>query len=254
MRKLTSNDPGLSELAARLKTLSWADQLDQAEQDHCRALAMEGARPGEKVERQRVAPYPGGTTWQVRMFLGGEQRTLGIVDATNVQAAFRFSDLAASVFWKYRVRRSHPPTADQLNLTPDRLDRDLQAEGEAMSLLRQIEEYLLQSGAIQSPEQRQLARLEQRARNRGALKQAVQINHMELLERLEGLFTAVTTLNGVTASLVQNQLRLEKAVESLRTEVARLPLPVAGTVYTAGGTYQPPQTGAPLPPNPVTFC
>jgi len=174
-----AKDPSLNELAVQLKTLEWITPLDPEELEECKeklivtpdAYAPRGmAIPKRKL----VHPMPGAVYWNVRMYLGGEQRTIGICHVRNVENAFRFADMAQQYFWKYRVRAGRPPSRLDLNLSPERVESDMVNETNAVALLKQMEAYLLQIGALQTSEQRYAEKKAKRElRKRGGLKVAV---------------------------------------------------------------------------------
>lgn len=201
-----AKDPELNLLANRLKDLEWVNPLYEGEQDQARAVVMD-----MHAKRHLVVPLPNLTSWAVRMYLGGEQRTLGLVNSKNIEAGLRFADMARQYFWKYRVRACAPPEEFDLNFSKERLDQDMREELPALALLEQIEQYLLRIGAIKSSQERRAEKAKKKmARVHAAM--TARLNHEEVIERLGGMYD-------------RNEARFDAAEfenKSLRAEVQKL--------------------------------
>lgn len=249
MNTLRASDPTLNQLAVELKTLEWLEPLTVDELNQCHELTVPVADPAAPggyytPKRKLVSPLPGCFAWHVRMYLAGEQRTLGITDHANAWAAFRFADMAQQHFWKYKVRCAHPPTESDLNLSPERMASDMASEPNAISLLRRIEEYLLKAGVLRTSEQRRKEKAEKRARERGGLRTMGSINHMEVIERFDGMCELQGATNSSVSALVAQVQRLQADVNMLRAQLA----PV--TTYPQPGWPLPAAPGWPTPPPP----
>lgn len=206
-----TKDPGLNLLANELKNLSWVDPLDDSEMNVVHTLITD-----RDARRRRVVPLPTFVHWAVRLYLGGEQRTLGIVHNKDVAAAFRFADMAQRFFWKYRVRGCAPPSEGDLNFSTARLDHDMVHECEALNLLRQMEEHLLRVGALKDTETRALE-ARKRKSERKNLTTTIRINQMEINERLDGLYKVTAEQNHrITMGLDAVGKRLETACNLLQ--------------------------------------
>lgn len=212
-----AKDPSLNEIAVKLKTLPWVFPLDPEEQEECHeklAVTPDAESPGGVAipKRKLVHPMPGAVYWNVRMYLGGEQRTIGICHVRNIESAFRFADMAQQYFWKYRVRATRPPSRIDLNLSPERVESDMANEPQAVDLLRQIEDYLLQIGALQTSEQRHAEKKEKREqRKQGGLKATITRGLFDLNVKVGDLH------EGVGTSLQQLEDRITTLTECVNT-------------------------------------
>ncbi len=277
---MQAKDPSLNELAVQLKRLEWITPLDPEELEECQekmAVTPDADAPGGIAipKRRLVHPLPGCVHWNVRMYLGGEQRTLGIVHARNVENAFRFADMAQQYFWKYRVR-GRPPSRLDLNLSPERVEADMANEVNAVNLLRQIEDYLLQIGALQTSEQRHAERrAKKEQRKQGGLKATITRGLLDLQtranesdEKFEGIGTWLQQLddkltalaervNSMDASLGKVLTRVVQDLDQIKRAQAGIAIdfrPPAPQKDAIGWPLPAPATGDPLPPNPTTVC
>lgn len=248
-----AKDPELNLLANRLKDLEWVNPLSEGEQDQAREVVT---TPGAK--RHLVVPLPNLTSWAVRMYLGGEQRTLGLVNSKSIEAGLRFADMAREYFWKYRVRAAAPPEELDLNFSKARLNQDMTEELPALALLEQIEQYLLRIGAIKSAQLRRDEKMKKKM-NRVHAAMTARLNHEEVLERLGGMydrnearFDAAEFENKTLRQEVQKLgdiVRAQtEAIHALSMRVIQLPPPFIPTPWTGDPPMLP---GAGLP---ITTC
>jgi hypothetical protein len=246
-----ATDPDLNIIARKLKTLEWIHPLDADEVEDCvdMTLYLPGLNPGDHhvvPKRKYVHQMAGATNWAVRVCLGGQQRTLGIVDQRHVEDAFRFADMAQQYFWKYKLRGAAPPTEADLNISMERMEGDMVAEVNALALLRAEEEYMLSMGIIKSSADRRAeekAQREERKKNR--VRSLVQLNHMECIERFDALGDEHALLMKDNAALLA---RIEKMDASLATALAGIFSRLATHVYhqQEQTVYTPPQTMPPV--------
>jgi len=178
-----AKDPGLNELAAKLKTLTWihpipADEADTLYRDATAPTSSEGAY------RSHVSPMPNYVDWAVRMYLGGEQRTLGLAKTKELPYALRFADMAQMYFWKYRVRGAAPPTEQQLNRSLADVESDMVNEPHALALLGEIEGYLLRRGVLKTADQRDADKKKRKSRS---IRSMVAIQHAATADWFDGL-------------------------------------------------------------------
>jgi len=87
-----------------------------------------------------------GGIWQVKLFIGGEQRIIG--ETFNVLRAVRFADMALVYFAKYRTRRKRPIVDSDLNFSLRSALRDLDAVPQAKQILVSLEQALSLRGLI----------------------------------------------------------------------------------------------------------
>lgn len=83
--------------------------------------------------------------WFVKLFLGGEQRLIGILG--HGFAAVRFADAAIEHFWKYRSS-PRPITDNDLNFGVESVKLDHSLCPGLKELLVEIENHLLQTGKL----------------------------------------------------------------------------------------------------------
>ena len=286
-----ATDPELNELANELKALVWTDTLCGDELRLAHEMTFEDvadpAIPGgdSPARRKLVHPMNGFDYWSVRIYLGGEQRTIGIVRTADVANAFRFADMAQEYFWKYRIRGAHPPTSVDLNFHRSRVEKDMRDEANAVALLRRIETYLLNSGGLKTAEQVRQQKAQRRAETRpGLLRDTIKVNHQETREWLGGVVANILDESKSLASCIQQleekllaridqqDASLGKVLGKLVSDVSAIRLAQAGDFraplveqpytppgYTHVGPGWPPpseptSTPAPLPPNPTTTC
>jgi hypothetical protein len=86
-----------------------------------------------------------GNIFQVKMFIGGQQRVLG--ESFTAQHAVRFADMALVYFSKYR-RRSRAIADDDVNFTLETAKHDLLVMTDAKAILVEMEEKLIKGGLI----------------------------------------------------------------------------------------------------------
>lgn len=246
-----AKDPELNLLANRLKDLEWVNPLSEGEQDQAREVVT---TPGAK--RHLVVPLPNLTSWAVRMYLGGEQRTLGLVNSKNIEAGLRFADMAREYFWKYRVRAAAPPEELDLNFSKARLNQDMTEELPALALLEQIEQYLLRIGAIKSAQAR---REERTKRKMGRISMLNMLKLVEggLLERLDGMYDR-TEARFDAAEFENKTLRQEvqKLGDIVRAQTELLQA-LGSRMLSASPppVFVPmPWTGDPVPTAPIITC
>lgn len=104
-----------------------------------------------KFPQDKPCPYKNcyrgfGGVWQVKMFIGGEQRVVG--ESFNALRAVRFADMALLHFAKYRVRRNRPVIDSDLNFSLLTAKRDTAEVPAATAMLKAWEDSLLKSGLI----------------------------------------------------------------------------------------------------------
>jgi hypothetical protein len=87
-----------------------------------------------------------GYIWQVKMYLGGEQRIIG--ETFDCLRAVRFADMALLYFAKYRKRRARPTVDSDLNFGVASATRDTDAVPQAKQILVSLELQLLAKGLI----------------------------------------------------------------------------------------------------------
>jgi hypothetical protein len=87
-----------------------------------------------------------GNTWQVKLFLGREQRLLG--QSHNGVTAARFADMAIVHFLQYRKRKLRPLTDADLNFSVAQANKDLAEMPTACNLLISFEQALLDRSLI----------------------------------------------------------------------------------------------------------
>jgi hypothetical protein len=190
----TLNDPELNQLARELKHLEWVDPLSNDEEQYAQGatgqLYDQSAKSGVAQSKRRlVHPLPGLGGWTVRLYLGGGQRTLGIVDHDDISRALRYADMALMHFWKYKLRGAAPPNKFSVNFDMRRLETDMANEEHALDLLRRQEQHLLSIGVLKTSEERGAdEKTRRQAMRRGFLRTTVLANHIEVVDRLGGLF------------------------------------------------------------------
>lgn len=227
-----AKDPELNTLANELKSVVWLNPLNASELDHVRHLATV-----PHAKRRLVVPLPNFISWGVRLYLGGEQRTLGLVNTANVDSAFRFADMAQQYFWKYRVRGACPPVERDLNFSLARLYADMEKETNALGILQRTERYFLDSGILKSSETRQGEAKVKRDARVTVAGQARGL-HQEVMEMLDGVLRGLDKVSKQGAKLEALVVDLTRQVAELdpRAAVATGVEPlVAPAVYCEGG-------------------
>jgi len=226
-------DPQMNQIAKRLGTLKWQEPLsaDEQAQEHEPASTF-----------RRVALLPDLKTWVVRIYLGGAQRTLGYTREASPLSAMRFADMAMMYLWIYRVRGAHEPSDHELNFSTDRAKSDLLGEPEALQIIKDIEHYLLGTGAIATGEDRQ--RHIQNQRDEKSRRRTVSGTILDMQavwdHRLNEVRSEIDKLAGVLARIEASQSRVNDILEKV------MHISLRGTTY--------PGTSDPLPPAPVTTC
>src|ERR1035437_9044186 len=86
-------DPELNLIAKRLGSLTWHTDLDEDEKQGCADTQRNPDAP-----KRLVSPMPDYQTWAVRMYIGGAQRTLGLLKAIDLSPVFRFADMVKMHF------------------------------------------------------------------------------------------------------------------------------------------------------------
>jgi hypothetical protein len=253
-----AKDPELNLLANKVKDLEWVNPLYEGEQEQAREVVT---TPG--AERHLVVPLPNHTSWAVRMYLGGEQRTLGLVNSKNIETGLRFADMAQEYFWKYRVRAAHAPEDHNLNFSRSRVEQDMLHETPALLVLEQIEQYLLRAGAIKSSQERRAEKAKKKmARVHAAM--TARLNHEEVIERLGGMYDR-TEARFDAAEFENKTLRQEVQklgdIVRVQTELLQalgsrmLPAPPMFVPMPWTGDPVPmPWTGDPVPTAPIITC
>lgn len=88
-----------------------------------------------------------GSIWQVKLFLGKQQRLLGY--SHNKFRAIRFADMALVYFLPYRKQRNRPMFDTDLNLGMDSAKRDLDSIPGAVNILSHWRSALMAKGLIE---------------------------------------------------------------------------------------------------------
>jgi hypothetical protein len=263
----TLNDPELNKMANELRTLQWVGSLLPDELAACQSAEETVIDPQAKnglhiPKRRLVHPLPGWSSWAVRIYLGGGQRTIGIVGHKDLAAGLRYADMAMMHFWKYKVRGACPPGKMELNLTTDRLEADMANETFALDLLRRQEEYLLSVGILKSSEQRATEEKSRRqSMRKGFLRTTVSVQHLETLEKFEAVQNQIAeaqatllaridrlddSLTKVLAALLQRQTVYTPPVVVPPYGVPEQPFPQPGPGW--------PVSPGPTTGNPTTIC
>jgi len=89
-----------------------------------------------------------GSVWQVKLFLGGEQRIVAQARNSNLERAIRFADMAIAYFAPYRKRRNRPLLDSDFNLNVNQANADLHNIPEAVKFLQTLESELLAQNKI----------------------------------------------------------------------------------------------------------
>ena len=79
-----------------------------------------------------------GSVWQVKLFLGGEQRIVAQARNSNLERAIRFADMAIAYFAPYRKRRNRPLLDSDFNLNVNQANADLHNIPEAVKFLQTL--------------------------------------------------------------------------------------------------------------------
>lgn len=236
-----ASDPALNLLARRLLDLVWMTPLDV---DEIGAAAKMGQDP--EARRRWVNPMPDFKSWAVRMYIGGAQRTVGVIKPANhdISTALRFADMVAMYFWPHKVRGAHEPDDRELNFSVDRAKTDLELELNALQLIKDIEAHLISIGAILSSEEMEHLRKVSRD-----MRKRRQILSGAMMDSVDAVLAVVR--------------RLEESQRRIEDKLGRLhgaPSP-GGT--TAHPWFSPPQTttitgepppASPLPSTPPFTC
>lgn len=217
-----SRDPELNRLASELAGVNWIEPLGAEEWAELHRVATLPPKV-EGAYRRRVNAMPGYRYWAVRIYLGGEVRAIGYVSTNRLPDGMRFADMAAMYFWKYRIRGACEPSENELNRSVADVKRDLIHETHAVALLKRIEEHLLQTDAILSPERRAQLVKERKVKNRGGLRVQLLCNQAELLEYLKGIHHSINQLHSFSRTL-QDEVRagFAKQEEAFRLLVGAL--------------------------------
>ena len=217
-----AKDPLLNEMSRKLKTLTWVNPLDETvvEEVH-RSLRSPG------TNHRLVSPLPDCRHWNVRIYLGGSLRTIGIVVHQDVPSALRYADMAQEYFWKYRVRGANPPDDRDLNYNRAQLTQDMAQEVHALALLKEIEEYFLTNGILKSSKERHDEEMKKRSL-RLNIRTELKLNHGELIESLGGLHETCEGLQrdmkaqGDHLTALEQQNRI--LIDILKLVAGRLPV------------------------------
>lgn len=140
-------------LAKRLELLEFQTPLTEEEQAKCSMMWANGGR----VKGAAMIPKNG--TWYIQFGFNGAVRTLGRAAKRfqlGLPTAARFSDMARQYFSKYR----YPGSGFELNFSRARVTDDLKRELVFVHLLQDMEQYLLNTGAIHVPTDEERAKLE----------------------------------------------------------------------------------------------
>lgn len=200
--KRKAKDPTLNALGAELKNLPIQHSLEIRER--FQELDREYIR-GHGWEFRNVNIMPDQQTWAVRLYLGGEQRRLGVT--TCGITACRFADMALMHFWKYRIRGASEPLDTHLNFGVAQAKKDLEELSEHAFLLSKIENHLVISGVL--PDEKTVsARYELRTQHRRAVEHR-KTARSELLERFaiveRTLEQILKRLDGIACAIQHNQ-------------------------------------------------
>jgi len=236
-------DPDLNLIARRLLDIQWQTELDDHEKIECRDRSTNNDLP-----RHLLSPMPDLRTWSVRMFMGGAQRVLGYVKGPDLTTGLRFADMAKMYFWKYKVRGAHEPGNLELNLSVDRVRQDLDNEPGAVGLLKEIEAYLLGIGAINTSEDKERLRREERDKRRkertvSGLLGTLNTNWMLHIQEMEA------TIAAQTKEIAALSGKLDQVLAQRVYTPSVFPVPTGGPPGLAS-----PQTGDPLPPPYTVTC
>jgi len=238
-------DPTMNQIARKLTDVKWITTLDEEE-----TLAAHEMSVNKEARRKWVYPLPDYQSWAVRLYIGGESRTVGLLIRPKMQIlspALRFADMVAMYFWHHRVRGAHEPTDLELNFSVDRAKTDLEMETEAVALLKEIDEHLVSIGALKTS-----AEMEAMRRDRRSRKHRQRTVAGTLLDVSDVLSVKIDRVEkSVSAPLLQQSRKLDelkKEVERLNSVIelllTRLP---AGQLNTI--TVTPWQSQAPSPTN-----
>jgi hypothetical protein len=249
-------------LARELRDLVWCFPLDEDELQEAREMGSD-----INARRRWVYPLPDYKSWAVRLYIGGAQRTVGIIKPTppnviDISPALRFADMVAMYFWQHKVRGAHEPGDAELNFSVDRAKTDLELEENAIALIKRIEEHLISIDAIVSSADMQVrrsARRDQWRRQRTVSGTVLEVSEVlsTAMQRVEhNLGGLMKSLEEKMAQQVKEIARLNSVIELL---IARVPLanpyaPTPGWQPPMVPYCPPPQTGDPLPLNPITIC
>ena len=260
-----AKDPDLNLIAHRLTNATWHTELDEGEKQAAHALQMD-----PNTSHHLVSPMPDMKTWAVRIYLGGAQRTVGLLKggpADDNSSAYRYADMVKMYFWKYRIRGACKPGDNQLNFSVERAEHDLANEPEVVAILQDIEKYLLDLGAIFSSEElekrrRQLGELKSRQRTvSGAVLDSTHVLQTQMQELGELVSGAVNKQAGEVARLhtliAELMALLKKPVAVAVADPQRVPAYIGNPPASAPETpplYHPAHTGDPLPQQPGTVC
>jgi hypothetical protein len=190
--------PTLTAMARQLQALEFASPLTPDEDAHLRRFMY------SPPKNLAVIPRAGQTYLMVRMSFQGKNTTLGQLtgaDWNSRAKASRFADMCRAKFWPYKMRDRRPPTAEDLNTSPARVEMDLKNETAMVTLLNEMERFMLGIGIIKlveikaaNKERKQQTRAELQAintkltENNATIKQV--LNTLE--NRLDGLQQLVT--------------------------------------------------------------
>jgi hypothetical protein len=105
----------------------------------------------DAFDKTKPCPYHNcyrgfGGIWQVKLFLGGEQRIIG--ESYDRLRAVRFADMCLVRFAKYRTRRNRPLTDDDVNFSLRTANSDLAGCPAATEIINNFEKWLLLKGLI----------------------------------------------------------------------------------------------------------
>jgi len=239
-------DPTMNQIARKLTDVKWITTLDEEE-----TLAAHEMSVNKEARRKWVYPLPDYQSWAVRLYIGGESRTVGLLIRPKMQIlspALRFADMVAMYFWHHRVRGAHEPTDLELNFSVDRAKTDLEMETEAVALLKEIEEHLVSIGALKTSAEMEAMRHDRRSR-----KQRQRTVAGTLLEVSDVLSVKIDRVEkSVSAPLLQQSRKLDelkKEVERLNSVIelllTRLPAVAGPNIITV----TPWQSQAPSPTN-----
>jgi hypothetical protein len=189
-------------------------------------------------------------TWAVRLYLGGAQRTLGLMAGTGdgFSRLLRFADMAKMHFWKYGVRTAHVPGDMELNFSAERANEDLKCEVHALGLLHDIENHLIDTKALLPPTERELARKMARLTKPTITRAMTELNH-SLQARLQEVIEKLTAIQAELAELKSKGVAPPAWVASPPLAIRGSPVDPPFPDFTRPFT-----TGDPLLPRPITIC
>jgi hypothetical protein len=183
-----------------------------------------------------------GNVWQVKLFLGGAQRTLA--HSHSAMNSMRFADMAILHFLPYRKRRNRPLVDADLNFTVEMAKSDLAERSDARAILERWERALLSRQVIQT-----VAQVFDHTVTPEKIRKQIGVTANRLFEDFE---TANRMLRDSPIAKVQLEMFYE-TLDKLRIQLRSLDallfsLPVNNTETTPTNERHDIQTNQPMPP------